>query len=432
MTRRVYLLCVLTLFLLVQTPAALAQSANEVLDASREAVREVSGFQGQIRMQGEGGSMFADTMPSMSGQLFFGTHDELGRVIRVIGEGKDRQTEPSRPVDMLLANDRAIWVDRAEQQIIEAPRPNFGRGSPSFLTLVLIDSVLSEDPFANDANNAQSITLGEREHAGGVLCDRIEIKRAKPSGRSRSSADSYTDVVWWIGAEDKLPRKVHRITDAGMVKITLSFEINNMAVSDPDEKQLDVNRPEGFRFVSRMPSARPAPSEPAQGETSPDPQPTQDATPPDPEPSTPRLPRAPSFSFTTSEGATIDNATQQDRVSVLYFWGSWCVPCRDTSPLIEQLASQTDDPSLDVFALAIREGDPDQALRGFAGSYPTPRVSINPEGITGAFKIRVFPSVVVIDRDGSIVFQRGLARGYSPQQLVGDAREAVNEALSGS
>lgn len=431
MIRRVQLLCVLTVFSLVLTPLAHAQSANEILDASREAITEVPGLQGQFRMQGEGGSMFADTMPSMSGQLFFGTHPELGRVIRVIGEGKDRQTEPTQPIDMLLASDRAVWVDRANQQIIEAPRTNFGRGSPSFLTLVLIDSILNDDPFAKDANNAQSITLGEREEVGGVLCDRIEIKRAKPSGRSRGSADSYTDVVWWIGAQDKLPRKVDRITDAGMVKITLNFEMSNMQVSEPDEKQLDVNRPEGFAFVSRMPSDRPTPAEPPRGDDDPadraDPEPA-----PDPEPTTPRLPKAPSFSFTTSDGATIDNATQRGRVSVLYFWGSWCVPCRDTSPPIEQMAAQSDAPDLDVFALAIREGNPDQALSGFTGSYPTPRVSINPEGITSAFKIRVFPSIVVLDKDGSIVFQRGLARGYSPAQLVEDAREAVNGALGGS
>ena len=75
-------------------PTTLAQTAEEILDASRAAIAEIDGFMAQFRMKGEGGSMFAETMPSMSGQVFFGTHDEFGRVIHTIGESKDKQKDP--------------------------------------------------------------------------------------------------------------------------------------------------------------------------------------------------------------------------------------------------------------------------------------------------------------------------------------------------
>ena len=149
-------------------------------------------------------------------------------------------------------------------------------------------------------------------------------------------------------------------------------------------------------------------------------------------PSTPRAPRAPSFAFTTSDGAEINNSSQIDRVSVLYFWGSWCAPCAQTSPLIEKLAKEIDDPALDVFALAIREGKPDTARDDFQRNYPTPRISVNPAGITNTFKVRVFPTIVVLDRSGSIAFQRGIERGFGAQELVEAAREAVNTALGES
>jgi len=409
-------------------PAAFAQSANEVLDASRQAIAEISGFEAQFRMQGEGGSMFAETMPSMSGKLFFGTHSELGKVIHAIGENKDKQADPSSPMDILIANDRNIWVDRAKQEITEAPRRANSRGTPQALTLVLIDTILNDDPYAQDANNAQAISLDSQVEVRGELCDRVVIKRAKPSGGARNSATSYTDAVWYISAKDKLPRKVDRITDAGMMKITLSFEMSNLTIAQPDQARLDVSRPASFKLISRMPGATPEP-EPGQPKMK-DPieKPQGNTTPTPDNQST----RAPSFSFKTSDGAVITNSSQIDRVSVLYFWGSWCAPCTQTSPMIESLVTESDNPALDVFALAIREGNPEQALSGFQKDQPTPRVSINPDGVTNAFKIRVFPSIVVIDRAGSIVFQRGIERGFSPEALVEAAQEAMNSALGDS
>jgi thiol-disulfide isomerase/thioredoxin len=421
----------LLMLVLVCSSRALAQSANEVLDASRAAIAEVSGFEAQFRMGGEGGSMFADTMPSMSGKLFFGTHDDLGRVIHAIGESKDKQTDPSKPLDMLLANDRWLWVDRAGQTINEIPRSGNTRGAPSSLTFVLIDSMISTDPFAKDANNAQSITLGAQEEVNGVLCDQVVIKRAEAAAKSRNSAESYTDVIWWIATQDKLPRRVHRITDAGLVKITLNFEISNLRIIEPTQEQLDIARPESFRFVSRMPKPKDMdqPEQPAQEEpinTEPS---GRIDTPSEPEQTTPSAPGAPAFAFSTSDGASVNNATQQGRVTLLYFWGSWCAPCTQTSPLVNDLAGEINDPSLDVFALGMREGNPNQAAREFSNSYANARVSVNPEGIGAAFKIRVFPTIVVLDRDGVIAFQRSISRSLSIEQLVEEARKAVNDAL---
>ncbi|MFG0298801.1 MAG: thioredoxin-like domain-containing protein [Phycisphaerales bacterium JB047] len=407
-------------------PAAIAQSAEEVLEASRQAIAELQGFDAQFKMTGEGGSLFAETMPSMSGKLFYGTNSDLGRVIRVIGEGKDKQTEPSKPLDMLIASDRYIWVDRAEQVINEVPRGKTTRGTPSNLTFIFIDTMLNDDAYAQDTNDAQSISLGIAEEVGGVLCDQIVIKRSEAAARSRNTAENYTDVIWWIGLDDKLPRRVDRITDAGMVKITLSFEMTNLKTKAPEAKWLDVNRPSGFRFNSRMPGQEPkaAPNKPGKDEQG------SISLPRDDQPTRPSKPLAPTFGFSTSDGAQINNSSQLDRVTMLYFWGSWCAPCAQTSPLIESLATEIDDPTFDVFALAIREGNPQAAKNNFERSYPTPRVSVNPEGMTSAFKVRVFPSIVVLDHNGSIVFQRGIERDFGAEELVSAAREAVHTALN--
>jgi thiol-disulfide isomerase/thioredoxin len=415
-------------------PVATAQNPNEILDASKAAIAEINGFQAQFRMKGEGGSMFADTLPSMSGQLFFGTNEDFGRIVRAIGEARDKQKDPPRPIDQVVASDRYIWIDREKKTINEVPNTPNARGVPSSLSLVLVSSIINDDPFAKDADNAESITLGAEEVIAGVLCDQVQIKRQKPEGNTRRSAQSYTEVIWWIGKEDKLPRKVHQITDAGMVKITLSFEMSNLRVMEPEPDQLDVRRPADFQLVSRMPTP-PSEDEPEVEiietlETI-----NRDVTESRPtriETTTPSNPVAPAFSFSTTEGTSVSNATQQGRVTAFYFTGSWCIPCAETGPLVDSLRTDIDDDSFELFALSIREGNPTRAERLFNASYPMIPLSVNPGTISADFKVRVFPSIVVIDQAGEIVFQRAIGKGYGAQQLVEDARSAIESALSGS
>ncbi|MCR9076576.1 MAG: TlpA family protein disulfide reductase, partial [bacterium] len=355
---------VLLVTVAVMSTMTFAQSAEEILDASKAAIAEIDGFQAQFRMKGEGGSMFAETMPSMSGQVFFGTHDEFGRVIHTIGESKDKQKDPSKPMDQLIAGDRFIWVDRQEKTINEAPRGSTVRGLPSSLNLVLISSIINDDPYAQDTDGAVSITLGAQEAVAGEMCDQIVIKRPEAKG-SRRGAQAYTDAIWWISTSDKLPRKVQQITDAGMVKITLEFEMSNLRVIEAKQDQLDVRRPDGFSFVSSMPKPRgEAQDAPETLTTEPTDRPTADQPAQDNDrPRPPTVPSAPSFSFSTVSGDSVDNSTQQGRVTMLYFMGSWCVPCAQTTPLISTLRDEISDDAFDLYALSVREGDPQNAER---------------------------------------------------------------------
>lgn len=417
---------VLTLTLI--SPLLRAQSANEVLDASRQAIAEIQGFEAQFKLSGEGGSMLNPTMPSMSGKLFYGTSEEFGRVIRIIGEGKDKQAAPAKPLDMVIASDRSIWTDREEQTINIAPIGS--RGIPSALTLVLIDSIIQSDPYAKDANNADSITLGGQEEVNGVICDQVVIVRKKTDANPRSNSAKYDQAIWWISTEDKLPRKLQQLTDAGFAKVTLTFEMSDVKLIDPDPKQLDVNRPSSFRVVSRMPTAKPSTPLTEEPETTTTPPSTNNS--PATEPTTPRGPSspiAPSFSFTTVDGTTIDNATQSGRVSVFYFCGSWCMPCNDTTPLINTLASELGDDAVDVIALSMREGDPSRVQRDFTSAHPDITLAINPGSVANNFRVRVFPTIVVIDANGAIAFQRGIEKNLSTEDLVKGAREAIDTLL---
>ena len=44
--------------------------------------------------------------------------------------------------------------------------------------------------------------------------------------------------------------------------------------------------------------------------------------------------------------------------------------------------------------------------------------------------MRVYPTIVVIDAQGEIVFQKSIGKGYTSEQLTQDARAEINKALN--
>lgn len=438
-TTRAMIACLCTLLALALAPVkANAQdlSPTDILDASKQALAEIGGFRAQLKLSGEGG-MFTDTLPSMTGILFYGAHDEWGRVIHVVGESKDRKEAPSVPIDMLIANDRYVWLDREKQTINETRNQHGIRGNPTYLTMILLDSIINEDPFARDANNAQSIEHVGQETINGVLCDQIAIKLAeKKKGRPSAGQPMHTDAVWSIGAADRLPRKIVQISGTDSFVIRLVFELSNLKILDQvDPNNLDIMRPEGFKFLSKLPKPRPEnePGDeklPEADDELPAPKPQGQRTPTPPAPKGPAVTMAPPYSFTPQGKSEVSNATQQGRVTVLYFWGSWCVPCVQSSPLVSTLTTDFASDPVDVFGLAIREANPRQTENDFRSSGYAHALAINPTQVASAFKVRVYPTIAVINRHDEIVFQEGIGRDVNVERLIEHTREAVRKALA--
>lgn len=410
------------------------QSPIEILDASRTAIQEISGFSAQFKMTGEGGTMFADTMPAMNGQLFFGELDPLGRAIHIIGESRDQKKAPSVAVDLVVSSDRFLWVDHTTQTINEVPLASSSRGMPGAINLVLIGSITNQDPFANDANNAQEIEYIGTDTVNDELCDVIAIKRAERNPRAaKSGRDAYTDVRWFISTTDKLPRKVEQVTDAGLIKITLSFELLNLRVIEPTQDMIDIARPDGYEFKSRMPRDNPNDNLDSGDQVIPDDdQPNAPSTKAPPVDQTPKSKFAPNYEFTPVGGSLTNNSTQQDRVTVLYFWGSWCVPCKQTSPLVSALTEEFASSPVDVFGLAVREADPAQTEKDVRKSNFRHALVLDSQSAASSFKVRIYPTLVVIDQQGEIVYQESIDRRTDSTMLIDATRQAIAAALAKS
>jgi len=92
------------------------------------------------------------------------------------------------------------------------------------------------------------------------------------------------------------------------------------------------------------------------------------------------------------------------RVVLLNFWASWCEPCRAELPSLELLAARHEARGLQVLAVNYRETD--AALRRYTEAQPLslPILRDVDGGAARSFEARIFPTSVLIDRQGRVLF----------------------------
>ena len=120
-------------------------------------------------------------------------------------------------------------------------------------------------------------------------------------------------------------------------------------------------------------------------------------------------------------------ATFRDNVTLVNVWASWCVPCHDEVPLLQQLAK---DPRIQL--VGINYKDQADNARRFLGRYGNPFVAtgVDPNG-RAAIEWGVYgvPETFVVGRDGKIVYK--LIGPITAQNLEAALKPAIEKALKG-
>lgn len=129
---------------------------------------------------------------------------------------------------------------------------------------------------------------------------------------------------------------------------------------------------------------------------------------------------APALITQSFGGAPLDLGALHGKVVVLNFWASWCVPCRQEMPLLDQLYRDYRDRGLVV--LGISADDPhdrrDAQRAAQALSYPTGMLSA--ATVNGFGAVQALPLSFVIGRDGLIsAILRANQGAVSAEQLRG-------------
>ena len=136
---------------------------------------------------------------------------------------------------------------------------------------------------------------------------------------------------------------------------------------------------------------------------------------------------APDFTLESRSGENLRLEDHHGEVVMLNFWASWCGPCRQEMPLMDELYSQYKDLGFTILAVNVDENR-DEALR-FLDKVPVNYpILYDPESsVSELYEVQAMPTTVMIDRNGNA---RYLHYGYQPgyeDEYEQQIRELVRE-----
>ena len=136
---------------------------------------------------------------------------------------------------------------------------------------------------------------------------------------------------------------------------------------------------------------------------------------------------APDFTLKSTNGKNLKLSEYRGEVVLINFWASWCGPCRQEMPLLDELHNSYKSLGFTVLAINVEE-DPGKALRLLEDLQPAfPVLFDNTSAVSKQYDVVAMPSTVLVDRNGNM---RYLHRGYKPgleEVYLQQIRELIRE-----
>ncbi len=120
---------------------------------------------------------------------------------------------------------------------------------------------------------------------------------------------------------------------------------------------------------------------------------------------------APAFELNSNSGKAVSLADLKGQIVLVNFWASWCGPCRQEMPILEQLNHQYRSKGVALIGVNV---EPDSAaatawLKATPVSFPI--LYDLDSKVSKLYEVQGMPNTVIIDRKGVV---RYIHRGYSP------------------
>lgn len=110
----------------------------------------------------------------------------------------------------------------------------------------------------------------------------------------------------------------------------------------------------------------------------------------------------PSYRFPLQGGGEVTAGTQRQHVTLLHFWASWCVPCREEMPRLEALYQRYHGQGLDIVAINMDQPQDRPAAKAMMSHYHFPWALAQQSDDAGFGRIWRLPLSILIDRQGKI------------------------------
>jgi thiol-disulfide isomerase/thioredoxin len=142
--------------------------------------------------------------------------------------------------------------------------------------------------------------------------------------------------------------------------------------------------------------------------------------------------QAPSFRLPTIDGAgtlsePFDLEATRGKVVVLDFWATWCGPCREAMPVVQDIHTRFRERGVVVLSINTEGPELARAARRLVDQLGVDTIQLSDDGrVANRFKVTTIPHMVVIDRNGVV---RDVHRGFTTASRLRNRLQSVVEDL---
>ena len=116
---------------------------------------------------------------------------------------------------------------------------------------------------------------------------------------------------------------------------------------------------------------------------------------------------APAYAATRLEGGPASLAELRGRPVLMNVWATWCHPCREEMPALEQIHRTYAPRGLQVLGVSIDQGGQERAIRAFLAEFGVTYAQwLDPEGeVQSIYSTIGVPNTFLIAADGTLLWK---------------------------
>ena len=137
--------------------------------------------------------------------------------------------------------------------------------------------------------------------------------------------------------------------------------------------------------------------------------------------------QAPDFALKSSTGQNLRLSEYRGEVVMINFWATWCGPCRQEMPLLDDLYNRYERVGFQLLGVNI-DDDSNRAMammRELGVNFPV--LFDASKDVSKLYEVNAMPVTVILDREGNV---RHVHQGYNPgyeEKYLNEVRSLLRE-----